>query len=90
MRIYNVNNNDKSPILILITVIHQRQMVLGGTCQAMGTLKRLLLLAEESHVYYPQRSTDDQTGRVRVHHTGYPKNHGHRKPHPIYVLKCEQ
>lgn len=48
--IYNVNNIDKSPILILITVIHQRRVVLGATCQAMGTLKRLLLLEEESHV----------------------------------------
>lgn len=66
MLIYNVNNNDKSPIRILITVIHQRRVVLGGTCQAMGTLKRLQLLAEESHENYPQRSADDQTGRVSV------------------------
>lgn len=66
--IYNVNNNDKSPVLILITVIHQRQVVLGGTCQAVGTLKRLLLLAEASHENYPQRSANDQTA---FHHTGY-------------------
>ncbi len=60
---YNVNNNDKSPqssALILITPIHQQRVVLVGTCQASRTLKRLLLLEEESHVNSELRRWPDQ------------------------------